>query len=81
MKCKIAIQKGLDDVKELLISEGYEVTNYGHNDSDANVTIITGVDEAYEEIQPAQYHGKMLVIDATNTTTEDIMKRIHQHVK
>jgi len=81
MKKKIAIQRGLEEVKDILIKEGFQVTPYGKDDFDADVTIITGVEEAYEEIQPAQYHGKMLVIDATNTSTEDIIKRVHQHVK
>jgi maleate cis-trans isomerase len=82
---KIAIQSGLNEVKETLINEGFDVRDYGTAGLDADVTIITGIDEAYEEIEPAQYHSngkkKMLVIDATNTPTDEILNRIHRHIK
>ena len=81
MKYKISIQSGLKDVKDILVNEGYEVVDYGHNDSDANVVIVTGIDEAYEEIQPAEYHGKTFVIDGTNSSTEEILKRVYKHIK
>lgn len=80
---KVAVQRGLEDVKIALEKEGFSVFNYGEAGLDADVTIVTGVDEAYQEIQPAQYHsnGKkaMLVIDGTNTSTEEILKRVHRH--
>jgi len=82
---KIAVQSGLSEVEEALKNEGFNVYPYGEAGLDADVTIITGVDEAYEEIQPAQYHanGKkpMLVIDGTNSSTEVILKRIHDFIK
>jgi cephalosporin hydroxylase len=82
---KIAIQRGLEEVKKVLITEGFDVRDYESAGLDADVTIITGVDEAYEEIQPAEYHsnGKknMLVIDATNSTPEEILKRVHLYIK
>ncbi|WP_240842918.1 YkuS family protein [Acidaminobacter sp. JC074] len=82
---KIAVQRGLDEVEAALKQEGFDVYKYGTAGLDADVTIVTGIDEAYEEIQPAQYHAngkkKMLVIDGTNSTTEEIMQRVHRHVK
>lgn len=84
-KIKIAIQNGLNDVRTKLVDEGFEVFDYGTAGLDADVTIVTGIDEAYEEIQPVQYHsnGKknMLVIDATNVTPEKILERVHQYIK
>lgn len=81
---KIAVQPGLPEVEAALKNEGFDVYKYGAAGLDADVTIITGIDEAYEEIQPAEYHAngkkKMLVVDATNTTTEIVMKRIHMHI-
>ena len=53
---KIAIQDGLPEVKEALTTEGYEVYRYGEAGLDADITIITGVDDVYEEIQPSEYH-------------------------
>lgn len=84
-KVKIAIQKGLEEVKNMLLTEGFNVVDYETSGLDADVTIITGVDEAYEEIQPAEYHsnGKknMLVIDATNSSPGEILKRVHMYFK
>jgi len=83
MTIKIEVQSGLEDVMNTLSAEGYEVYKYGQAGLDADITIVTGIDEAYEEIQPAQFHSngrkKMLVIDATNRTKEDILKRVHRY--
>lgn len=85
MKYKIAIQSGLNEVENVLKNEGFDVYPYGKAGLDADITIITGVDEAYEEIQPAQYHAngkkQMLVIDATNTTPEKVLERVHKFTK
>ncbi|MBN2794044.1 MAG: YkuS family protein [Clostridia bacterium] len=82
---KIAIQKGLDEVKQVLINEGFDVHDYDSPGLDADVTIVTGIDEAYEEIEPVQFHKNgdrnMLVIDATNVTPETVLKRVHQYYK
>lgn len=80
-KIKVAVQNGLAEVEARLSQEGFDVYKYGKAGLDADITIITGIDEAYEEIQPVQCHsnGKksMLVVDATNATTNEIMKRVH----
>lgn len=82
---KIAIQSGLNEVKSVLIDEGFQVYDYGTAGLDADVTIVTGIDEAYEEIEPVQYHKNgdkdMLVIDATNASPETVLKRLHQYIK
>ncbi len=82
-KIKIEVQNGLEDIMTSLTNEGFEVYRYGEAGLDADITIITGVDEAYEEIEPAQFHAngkkKMLVIDATNRTTEDVLTRVHRY--
>lgn len=83
MKLKVEIQNGLNEVENMLKQEGFDVYKYGHAGLDADITVITGIDEAYEEIEPAQYHcnGKkrMLVVNATNATPNEIMKRIHRY--
>lgn len=78
-RVKIAVQNGLSEVEALLKEEGYDVYKYGHAGMDANVTIITGTDGAYEEIEPAQRHGKMLVINATHITTEAVVAQVHRY--
>jgi len=83
MKIKVEVQNGLDDLMATLTQEGFEVYKYGQAGLDADITVITGIDEAYEEIEPAQFHKngkkKMLVVDATNRSTEEIMTRIHRY--
>lgn len=82
---KIAVQAGLNEVEDALKKEGFDVHKYGTAGLDADITIVTGIDEAYEEIQPVQYHAngkkQMLVIDGTNVSTETILKRVHQYMK
>lgn len=76
----ISIQKGLENYKEALLEEGYEVHYSGYDDGEANVTIISGVDEAWEEIEPSECHPNgdkcMLVLDVTNMSVEDVLKTI-----
>lgn len=80
---KVEIQNGLDDIYNQLKHEGFDVFHYGQAGLDADISIITGVDEAYEEIQPAEYHcngkKKMLVVDATNKSTNIILQQIHRY--
>lgn len=77
---KISIQPGMADVEKFLKTEGYEVVKYGHNDMDAQVTIINDVDMAYEEIEPVEFHGKQLVINADNMTPEMILATIQKRM-
>ena len=80
-RVKIAVQNGLSEVETMLKNEGYDVYKYGHAGLDANVTIITGTDGEYEEIEPAQKHGKMLVINATRISTQDVLDQVHRYYK
>ena len=76
----ISIQKGLDEYKAALEAEGYEVHYSGYDDSKANVTIISGIDEAYEEIEPCECHPDgdscMLVLDVSNMSIEEVLKTV-----
>lgn len=82
-KIKVEVQNGLSQVEVALKDQGFDVYKYGTAGLNADITIITGIDEAYEEIEPSQYHcngkKKMLVIDATNATTNDVLKRVHRY--
>lgn len=75
---KISIQPGMTEVEKVLKGEGFQVVAYGHNDIDANVSIINHVDMAYEEIEPVQFHGKQLVINADNMTPQMILEAIQK---
>jgi hypothetical protein len=76
----ISIQKGLDEYKAALEAEGYAVHYSGYDDSKANVTIISGIDEAYEEIEPSECHPDgdscLLVLDVSNMSIEEVLKTV-----
>ncbi len=73
---KISIQSGMAELENLLKQEGYDVVKYGDNDLDAQVAIINDVDMAYEEIEPVQCHGKMLVISANTLSPDKVLEAI-----
>lgn len=77
---KVSLQPGMKDLETVLKKEGFEVVQYGHNDMDANVSIINHVDMAYEEIEPVQFHGKQMVINADNMSPETILNAIKKGV-
>lgn len=82
---KVAVQSGLKDVESLLVEKGFEVVPYRTSGLDVDVTVITGVDSAYEEIEPAQCRlsknedHDMLVINATNLTPEQVLNYIEKN--
>ncbi len=85
MTKKISIQAGMQDIETLLKSEGYEVVAFGHDDMDADVSIINDVDMSYEEIEPAQcrtgLNGKeMLVINASNMTPNKVLELVNKNM-
>ncbi len=75
---KISIQPGMTELENKLKQEGYNVVEYGNNDMDAQVAIINDVDMAYEEIEPVQCHGKMLVINADNMSPDKVLAAIRK---
>ncbi len=75
---KISIQSGMTEIENLLKKEGFDVVKYGENDLDAQVAVINDVDMAYEEIEPVQCHGKMLVISANSLTPDKVLEAIRK---
>ena len=84
-KQKISIQPGLEAIESVLIREGYEVVHFGENDLDADVTVMSGVDTTWEEIEDAQcmYDGKkeheMLVINAGEMSPDKVLDLIRNN--
>ena len=76
----ISIQRGLNEYKEALEAEGYEVHVSGSEDAKANVALISGIDEAYEGIEPNECRPNtdacMLVLDVSNMSIEEVLKTI-----
>lgn len=82
---KVAIQKDLEEIRTLLLEDGYEVVYMGENDSDCGITIMSGVDEEYSGLEHSQcmYHGEnehqMLVINVGNLSPEQILNLVKKN--
>lgn len=80
-KYRIAVQQGLSEIANLLWDKGYDVVPFETSKDDIDVTVISGVDSEYEEIETAQCRvwnskGKMLVINATKLSPEKVLEYI-----
>ena len=81
-KYRISLQKGLSQLRESLVNEGYEVCYEGECKAEPHVTIISGIDSAYEGIENMQCmvnssgETGMLLIDATNLTHQKVLDLI-----
>ncbi|EOD01227.1 YkuS family protein [Caldisalinibacter kiritimatiensis] len=77
---KIAVQRGLNKIIELLKKEGYDVVLYEENKEDVDITIVSGIDSEYEETEYAQcrVYGdkKMLLIDASKLDLETVLRYV-----
>jgi hypothetical protein len=78
---KISIQKDLTALEEKLKAEGFEVVHFGKNDKDADVTLLTGINHDYEEIQNTSCHPNItgrgnLVVDVAEMEFEEILNII-----
>lgn len=79
---RIALQEGLDDLKQLLIASGFEVLPPGR-ELQAEITIIAyGDEEETDEPAPARVTYKdqekrsRILIDASHLTPEQVLELI-----
>lgn len=82
-KLKISIQDGLQEVTDKLKDAGHEVFHFGEGGLHADVTIITGVDSEYEEINNSQIMKNgpdecMLVINATGMNPDQVLAEVNR---
>lgn len=79
----VALQNGLEDIKEKLAAKGYDVVSYGDDAKDVRVTVINSVVGAYEEIDPVSFFGEgdneMVVLDASKLTAEQIVMYVEKY--
>jgi hypothetical protein len=81
-KSIVSLQKGLSQLRESLVSEGYEVCYEGECKVEPDVTIVSGIDSAYEGIENTQCminssgDTGLLLIDATNMTHNRVIDLI-----
>lgn len=80
---KIAIQKGLERVEGILREKGFETVLYGEEDRPVGITIINGVDDVYEEIDPVTFYGGkttgMVLLNASRLSEEEILKYVEKY--
>lgn len=79
---KIAVQIGLEEIRGYLISKGLRVLPHGKEEIDADVTIVTELNEEGAELTPSRVvfkdeskHEKIL-IDATDLSKEEVLQLI-----
>lgn len=81
-KFRVSLQKGLNQLRESLVNEGYEVCYEGECKIEPDVTIVSGIDSAYEGIENTQCmvnssgETGMLLIDATHLTHQRVLDMI-----
>ncbi len=80
-KYRIAVQQGLNEITQLLKDKGHDVVQFETSKANVDITIISGVDSAYEEIETAQCRvcgpdEKMLVINATTLSPEKVLEYV-----
>jgi len=84
-KLKIAVQDGLSEVATKLKNEGHEVIHFGDGGlHHVDVTIITGVEAEYEEMETQQMMKNgpnecMLIINATNLSTDQVIAAVNKN--
>lgn len=82
---KIAVQEGLDRVKNYLAEKGYAVETIGFNaatkaqDSDYRAIVLTGLSKDFMGISDTV--TRVPVIDATGMTEEEIFKRVEKELQ
>lgn len=79
---RIALQEGLNDLKELLIASGFEIMPPGR-ELQAEITIVAYEEgEEAEEASPARItykdneKNRRILIDASNLTPEQVLELI-----
>lgn len=81
----IAVQDGLDTIKSLLAEKGHTIVPYLEAGHSADITVLSGIDSAYEEIETAQCMirntdgGEMLLINATGLTPEQVLSHVERN--
>lgn len=79
---RVALQEGLEDLKQLLIASGFEILPPGR-ELQAEITIVAyDGEEGSDEASPARVtykdseKNKQILIDASNLTPEQVLELI-----
>lgn len=82
---KISVQRGLNEISDLLISKGYDVCQSGKCGSKANIAIVEVSDYEYEGLNTMDCRqlgadDKILVINSANQTPAQVLEIIENKI-
>jgi len=75
---RVAVQKGLEHVKQALRSEGFEITELTSGSMpDVDAAVVTGMSNNFMGIHDTD-GNRFPVIDATGMTAEEIVQQVRE---
>lgn len=82
---KISVQRGLNEISDLLISKGYDVCQSGTCGEKADIAIVEVSDYEYEGLNTMDCRqlgedNKILVINSANHTPQQVLEIIENKV-
>lgn len=82
MKRRIAVEGNLENVKHMLITQGYEVSTIGENRNDLenfDAIVISGQDQNLMGI--TETYTRVPVIDATGKSPEQVYDQLKERLR
>lgn len=80
---KIAIQTGMENLENALQSKGFEVVPFRNGGENIGITILNGIDEEYEEMDPVTFMGEglnqMVLLDASRLDENKIIEYVEKY--
>ncbi len=79
---RIAVQIGLEEIRGYLISKGFRVLPHGKEELDADITVLTGLQEDEDDVTPTRmvfkddHKKEKILIDATELSKEEVLQLI-----
>lgn len=78
-KHTVAVEDGLDNIKEMLEDEGYRVVDLDEQAKSVDAVVLTGMDEDLMGIADIDTEG--YVIDASGRQPEEILYDLEKHFR
>lgn len=76
-KKKIAVEEGMDDVKQVLQDQGYQVVP--PQEQDAEVYVLSGLDE--NTMGMMEISSNAPVVDARGLTANEVLKEVKNKIR
>jgi hypothetical protein len=75
----VAVEDGLDNIREMLEDEGYRVVELDEQSKKADAIVLTGMDEDLMGIADMETEG--FVVDASGRQPEEILYDLEKHFR